>query len=114
LDWDAYKQLCDTPNVFPRWMLEQTCELLAGELREQLTRNLADAPLDKPSDHRGGAATDMFVLRLPLCHAIAVRDRVRAAVAAGESTSATAGRGLGGFEEAWQEYVQHVGETGVC
>ncbi len=108
LDWDAYKRLCDTPDVLSRWMLEQTAELLQGGLRTELETALGDGPLPKPADHKGGAATDMFQLRLELHQVAAVHRRVAAAAAAGHTTSGTRRRGLGGFEEAWREYVDYL------
>ncbi len=105
MDWARYKALCDTPDVCSRWMLQQTLELLNdGGLQARLERILAQRPLPKPDDHRGGAATDMFRVDLSLEEVRAVRRQVEAARVRGESTSATRGRGLGGFIEAWQEY----------
>lgn len=113
MDWDRYKQLCDTPNVFSRWMLEQTAELLESELAELIERAVAGAALPKPADHRGDAATDMFVLRFPREDVVRICARVVAAAEAGETTTATAGRGLGGFREAWGEYLRMLDGTRV-
>ncbi len=105
MDWDRYKALCDTPDVCSRWMLQQTLELLNdGALQARLERVLAEQPLPKPEDHRGGAATDMFRVDLSFEEVQAVRRQVEAARSRGATTSATRGRGLGGFIEAWQEY----------
>jgi hypothetical protein len=105
MDWDRYKALCDRPDVLSRWLLEQTLELvddaaLAGRLR----RALAGAPVPRPPDHRGGPELDMLEPRLELADVEAVHRAVTAAAAAGRTTSATRGRGLGGFIEAWDEY----------
>lgn len=113
LDWDAYKRLCDTPDVISRWMLEQTAELLEGALRAELEATLSGPSLPKPDDHKGNAATDMFQLRLARQQVVAVHERVARAVVAGESTSGTRARGLGGFEEAWREYVDHLNTAHV-
>lgn len=113
MDWDTYKRLCDTPDVISRWMLEQTAELLDGELRGLLSSALLGEPLEKPGDHKGGGATDMFRLQLAVREVRAIHERVAAAVAAGECTSGTASRGLGGFEEAWREYVDHLNTADV-
>jgi len=106
LDWDRYKQLCDTPNVFSRWMLEQTGELLETDLALLIEQVLQDAPLPKPAEHRGGAATDMFVLTLTREDVSRICGFVTAAAQAGITTTATTGRGLGGFREAWDEYLR--------
>lgn len=113
MDWNEYKALCDTPDVVSRWMLVQTIELLglesAGEaLLAALERALRGAPLAKPPGHKGGAATDMFRLALSLEEAQAVAALVARAAAAGRTTGATSGRGLGGFAEAWEELVAHL------
>lgn len=112
MDWSSYKEACDRPRVVSRWLLEQTCELLDGddaELGEALRAELGGGhPLPKPDDHRGGPATDMFQLALEPERARRIRDRVAAATAAGRVTTQTAGRGLGGFLEAWSEYLRDV------
>ena len=106
MDWDEYKSRCDSPQVWSRWMLGQTLELLSGdaELSAPLHRALAGEPIAKPPGHRGGDATDMFELRLDEAQAGAVVQRVRLAVERGAETAGTRGRGLGGFLEAWMEY----------
>ncbi len=113
LDWDAYKRLCDTPNVLSRWMLEQTAELVHGHLRAELKAALDLAPLSKPQDHKGGPATDMFQLDLARRDVLAVHEQIANAVANGETSSATGARGLGGFEEAWREYADYLNTTDV-
>ncbi len=113
LDWVAYKRLCDTPDVLSRWMLEQTVELLDGALHNALQEALTGAPLPKPDDHKGGAATDMFQLTLTREQVLAIHAQISVAVVAGETTSATRGRGLGGFEEAWREYIEHLNAVDV-
>jgi len=66
MEWDEYKRLCDSPQTFSRWMLEQCLELLSSEmrLRTALGETLRAAPLDKPRDHRGSEQTDMFEVML--------------------------------------------------
>lgn len=113
LDWDTYKQLCDTPGTFSRWMLEQTMELLEGGTYRRLSEALEGEPLGKPGDHRGGAPTDMFILTLSQHEAAAIAARVVGAAANGETTSGTRQRGLGGFQEAWLEYAQSLGQVRV-
>ena len=110
MDWERYKQLCDQPNVFSRWMLQQTIELLGeGPVADALAGAMRVPALEKPCDHRGGPATDMFVLELEAAARRAVLDLVVVAREAGTSTQATSGRGLGGFVEAWSEYLNWTG-----
>lgn len=107
MDWCEYKRLCDRPQLFSRWMIEQSMELVSDhpQLSQLLRQTLISRPLDKPSDHRGGPATDMFVLRLEHRHAAAVYRRVQHATDTGQRTAATSERGLGGFAAAWRDYV---------
>jgi hypothetical protein len=105
VDWERYKQLCDQPNVFSRWMLHQTIELLGERPVADTLAGVLDAPaLEKPDDHRGGPATDMFIVELEAGARRDVVDVVVRAREAGAATQATSDRGLGGFVEAWREY----------
>lgn len=111
MDWDRYKRACDRPNVFSRWMIEQTRELIARELIareliEVFDAALGSAPLPRPAGHKGGTELDMFALELTPRQVSLVLERVRHASAAGATTSATRERGLAGFVEAWAEYAR--------
>jgi hypothetical protein len=110
MDWSVYKALCDSPQLFSRWMLEQSIELLADEARlaARLATVLRGASLEKPADHRGGPLTDMFVVSLSVDEARAIDRAIAGAVAGGRMTTATQSRGLGGFREAWHEYAMYV------
>ena len=110
MDWREYKRLCDSPYTFSRWMIEQSIELVVDEpeLMLVLQQALKDQTLEKPCDHRGGVATDMFVLRLNLDQAGAVYERIRTAALVGQRTTATRERGVGGFVAAWREYVSFL------
>jgi hypothetical protein len=110
MDWQRYKELCDAPWTFSRWMLEQTLELAQqqGAPLPDLEHTLDGEPLPKPPGHRGGSATDMFELTMALGRARDVYGLISRAVEAGHATRATARRGLGGFEAAWREYLLHL------
>jgi hypothetical protein len=114
LDWDAYKRICDRPEVWSRWMLDQTAELLEPELATRLAAGRPAAALAKPAGHHGDAATDMFLLDLEPATVRAIACAVRRAIAAGISTSGTRQRGLAGFGEAWREYEQAIGRDRVA
>ena len=87
-------------------MLEQTLELVEGEeIATVLVGALASKALTKPADHRGGEATDMFVLDLAAAQRATILRLVSAASDDGRVTSKTTERGLGGFVEAWREYL---------
>ena len=104
MDWQRYKALCDRPDVMSRWMLEETACLVPTALRPPLRAAMAQTPLPKPSDHKGGEQTDMFEVAL---HDVAdaILAAVEAAVVRGETT--TQGRSLGGFVAAWRELKDH-------
>ena len=113
MDWVSYRALCDQGDVLSRYLLASTSDVLmaAGErvLAQELSRVLAGEPLAKPADHRADAAADFFLVEL---EPEAVRRIVRAVTAARAAGWRTAsGRGLGGFVEAWQEYLDW--RTGV-
>ena len=112
MDWERYKARCDDPSVWSRWMLNQTLELLDDQqapdlapLQQALLQAMQSAPLTKPDGHKGDDRTDMFELQLTAAEIARILEQVRRARAAGCTTSGTAGRGLGGFEEAWAEYL---------
>ena len=111
MDWTRYKALCDQPDYWSRWMLEQCIELFQqlGEasLSHVLQQALQHPPLDTPADHRGHAATQMFHLTLPVAQRDAALSAVQTAISQGLTTSGTAARGLGGFMEAWREYLDY-------
>lgn len=116
MDWSRYRELSDRPDYWTRWMLEETLTLLrsrasasggedlAETVLARLEAALAGDPLPKPDGHRGGVVTDMLALELAQHEAHWVAVVIRRAVAEGQRTSG--GRRLGGFREAWDEYVR--------
>jgi hypothetical protein len=109
MGWDEYKRLCDRPDVWSRWMLAQTRELLVHAERDDLAQLLdigKRTPVPKPSGHKGDDTTDMFQIALTRADVAAITGIVTASAAAGERTQATRARGLGGFVEAWSEYLR--------
>lgn len=112
MDWPTYRDTCDRGDVLSRYLLECTAGLLdaSGEeaLAGVLRGALAGDPLPKPRDHRGGAASDFFVLTLDTGAIRRIVDVLAGARRDGRRT--LDGRSLGGFVEAWQEYLDW--ETG--
>ena len=104
MNWDDYKKRCDNPRVFSRWMLEQTADLVDEPQARALRDVMRARPLDKPADHKGGSATDMFELDLDQAVGVAILEAVQAAVAEGRTSAGTRERGLGGFVAAWTEH----------
>lgn len=110
MDWVRYRALCDRGDVASRFLLEHTCALLRDgdqpALLQALERVLRQPPLPKPADHRAGPESDFFCLDLNLAQARTLLDCIRQARSAGWRTAS--GRSLGGFVEAWQEYVDWI------
>ena len=113
MDWQTYQACCDRGDVLSRYLLEQTAILLADAGEQQLAAALQAVsrrtPLPQPADHRGGPGSDFFVLELATGQAERIVALLLEARAAGARTAE--GRSLGGFVEAWQEYVDW--RTGV-
>ena len=66
MNWSEYKDICDRTNVFSRWALERTRNLLSQELCKDLDRGIGSDAIPKPDDHKGDHRTDMFVVNLDL------------------------------------------------
>lgn len=108
MDWKCYKQRCDKPEMWSRWMLNETIALLGEQshLAQSLQEAMRQAPLVKPDDHRGGPATDMFELSLDGAEVGEIVAVVEQAIQ--RETKTSGGRSLGGFGEAWQEFQRQV------
>ncbi len=113
MDWSRYKVLCDEPQFWSRWMLEQSAGLFVAmgepDLGAVLDSANLEGPLAKPADHSGPPATDMFRLDLP--HDVRLRALALVEQAVREGRTA-GGRGLGGFVEAWREYANAAAKAG--
>ena len=109
MDWTQYKALCDQPEIWSSWMLTQSAELFAQQgahdLSVALTRTLSTTPIPVPEGFRGPEATRMYRLNLMPAERELALELIQHAVSEGLSTPATAKRGLGGFREAWSEYL---------
>ena len=66
MNWSEYKDICDRTNVFSRWALERTRNLLSQEVGTQLERGTRSDAIPKPDDHKGDHRTDMFEVSLNL------------------------------------------------
>lgn len=113
MDWPTYKRLCDQPDYWSRWMLEQCIDLLQqveeAQLADRIRRALTDPPLPTPADHRGAAATHMYRLEMPAVERHALLGAIQRAAELNLSTKQTQQRGLGGFVEACREFALHEG-----
>lgn len=106
MDWACYRRRCEAPQVLSRWLLERTARLVGEPLARPLREVAAGAPLPKPPDHKGGAATDMFEARLDPTTAAAILSRVY--TGAGLAPSDAPSGPLRGLVIAWQEYCAAV------
>ena len=112
MDWKCYKQRCDLPEMWSRWMLNETIALLGEQVGEQshlaqiLEEAMRQTPLAKPDDHRGGPETDMFELSLGGAEVGEIVAVIEQAIQ--RETKTSGGRSLGGFDEAWQEFQRQV------
>ena len=66
MNWSEYKDICDRTNVFSRWALERTRNLLPKELSTELDSGTGSDAIPKPDDHKGDHRTDMFEVDLGL------------------------------------------------
>lgn len=110
MDWSEYKKLCDQPDYWSHWMLNQCLELIAHseapDLVAAMQQALATQPLERPEDHRGPQATLMYHLPLSLALSERLLTQIQHAQSDNQTTAATQARGLGGFVAACQELVQ--------
>ena len=116
MDWITYKQLCDRPDYWSRWMLEQCIDLLQQleerSLAAALDGVLAGASMDTPADHRGGTATEMYRVALPVSQRQALLQAISGAQARNLRTQQTKNRGLAGFVEVCRDFAEQrsIGE----
>ena len=113
MDWADYKILCDRPDFQSQWLIEQTLELVKEvgpeEIFEELASVLMAEPLPLPEGHKGSPDTLMYKLELSRVSRQQICEVVVAARKQNLTSSATAHRGLPGFEEAWTEYYEYKG-----
>ena len=92
-------------------MLEQCVDLLEQQHLDSLATVLRDicmgAPVQTPADHKHHTATEMFKVQLSQEERSQVLHAIVRAKQQGLTTQQTQSRGLGGFEEAWAEYVNY-------
>ena len=114
MDWATYKARCDHPRVLSRWMLTRTATWVPPPVATKLRRAMEGQPLPKPPDHKGGAATDMFEVRLDAETVASILSSVeRAAAGYAPDVGATSPQNdsgpaptasLNAYLAAWREY----------
>lgn len=105
MEWAKYRELCDSPNVFSRWALEQTKLQVDPDLRRVFDQILISQYVEKPSDHKGDERTDMFVLELDRTAIREIIECLQSAESSNKKTRGSVVRGFDGLIKAWEEYL---------
>lgn len=105
MEWDEYKTICDHPSVLTRWLIEQTLRVCDGDGASLLEAILGSVPIDKPSEHKGGAAIDMFKTSLKREDVTQIAVQVQSAVKTDKRTSGPVERDYSHIEKTWLEYL---------
>ena len=113
MDWQTFKQLCDQPDYWSVWMIDQCWELLqasdvpkalAGAQTLQMDRKKPCLP--QPADHTGDSRTQMFQVTITQEQAQLLLGVIEHAACKRAFSQDTQSRGLGGFVPACEELIQ--------
>lgn len=105
MNWSEYKDICDRTNVFSRWALERTRNLLSQELCKELDRGTGSDAIPKPDDHKGDHRTDMFEVDLGLAIQQAIVHELTQRVEC-ESTQSSSSTRISPLLKAWEELLR--------
>ena len=113
MDWQTYKRLCDQPDYWSAWMIDQCCQLLqasdvseATAVDQTLRADLSRPFLPQPADHTGDSRTQMFQVTITQEQAQLLLGVIDHAACKRAFSQDTQSRGLGGFAEACEELIQ--------
>ena len=113
MDWQTYKRLCDQPDYWSAWMIDQCCQLLqasdvseATAVDQTLRADLSRPFLPQPPDHSGDVRTQMFQVTITQEQAQLLLGVIDHAAGKRAFSQDTQSRGLGGFAEACEELIQ--------
>lgn len=113
MDWQTYKRLCDQPDYWSAWMIDQCCQLLqasdvseATAVDQTLRADLSRPFLPQPPDHSGDVRTQMFQVTITQEQAQLLLGVIDHAACKRAFSQDTQSRGLGGFAEACEELIQ--------
>jgi len=113
VDWQTYKRLCDQPDYWSAWMIDQCCQLLqasdvseATAVDQTLRADLSRPFLPQPPDHSGDVRTQMFQVTITQEQAQLLLGVIDHAACKRAFSQDTQSRGLGGFAEACEELIQ--------
>ena len=105
MNWCEYKDICDRTNVFSRWAIERTRDLLSPRLCTQLERGTGSDAIPKPDDHKGDHRTDMFEVNLSLATQQAIVDELTQR-SEGESAQNHTTMRISPLLKAWEELLR--------
>ena len=113
MDWQTYKRLCDQPDYWSAWMIDQCCQLLqasdvseATVVDQALRADLSRPFLPQPLGHSGDVRTQMYQVTITpeQCQLLlGVIDQAAHQRAFSQNTQS---RGLGGFAQACEELIR--------
>ena len=113
MDWQTYKHLCDQPDYWSAWMIDQCCQLLqasdvseATAVDQALRADLGRPFLPQPPDHSGDVYTQMYQVTITQEQGQLLLGVIEHAARQGLFTQGTQSRGLGGFAEACEELIR--------
>ena len=113
MDWQTYKQLCDQPDYWSAWMIDQCCQLLQASdvpkalaVAQTLQMDRKKPCLPQPADHTGDSRTQMFQVTITLEQCQLLLGVIEHAARQRLFTQGTKSRGLGGFAEACEELIR--------
>ena len=113
MEWQTYKQLCDQPDYWSAWMIDQCCELLqfsdvpeATAVALTLLADLRKPFLPQPPNHSGDVRTKMYQVTITQEQGHLLLEVIKHAARQRLFTQGTQSRGLGGFAEACEELIR--------
>ena len=113
MDWQTYKHLCDQPDYWSAWMIDQCCKLLQASnvsettaVEQTLRADLSRPFLPQPLGHSGDVRTQMYQVTITQEQGQLLLEVIEHAVRQRLFTKDTQSRGLGGFAEACEELIR--------
>ena len=113
MDWQTYKHLCDQPDYWSAWMIDQCCQLLQASdvpealaVAQTLQKDQKKPCLPQPADHTGDSRTQMFQVTITLKQCQLLLSVIEQAACKRAFSQDTQSRGLGGFAQACEELIR--------
>ena len=113
MDWQTYKQLCDQPDYWSAWMIDQCRQLLqasdvaeATAVDQTLRTDLSRPFLPQPPDHAGDFRTHMYQVTITQEQGQLLLSVIEQATCKRAFSQDTQSRGLRGFAEACEELIR--------